>query len=361
MDFGVWDHIDRSALGTGEQFETRLKLAEAYDAAGFYAYHVAEHHGTPFGLAPSPGIFFAAIAQRTRRLRFGPLVYLLPLYHPLRLYDEICMLDQLSGGRFELGVGRGISPHELGIFGVDPNESHARFKEALALILQACVSETLNFEGEFYSARDVPLLLKPVQTPHPPLWYGAIKPDTADWAARNNMNIVCGNGPTVEIRAVTDRYRAVWQELGHGRAALPKLGMTRQLVIADTDEEAARIARRAFKLYRSNFVSLWERRGDPLAAVLMPEDYAAVEQHGEALAGSAETVRRTLLKQVTEAGTNYLVCRFAFGDLSFEESRRSLRLFVENVMPGLRPVETGDMKGPTSGGSMAPNAKVSRS
>jgi alkanesulfonate monooxygenase SsuD/methylene tetrahydromethanopterin reductase-like flavin-dependent oxidoreductase (luciferase family) len=344
MEFGVWDHIDRSNLGAGEQFEARLQLAEAYDAAGFYAYHVAEHHGTPFGLAPSPGIFFAALAQRTRRLRFGPLVYLLPLYHPLRLYDEICMLDQMSGGRFELGVGRGISPHELGTFGIDPDEAQSRFREALALILQACVSTTLNFEGKFYSARDVPLQLKPVQLPHPPLWYGAVKPDTADWAARHDINIVCGNGPTAEIRAVTDRYRAVWQELGHSLGALPKLGMTRQLVLAETDEEAGRVARRAFRLYRSSFVSLWKRRGDPLAAVLMPDDYAAVEQHGEALAGSADTVRRALLRQVSEAGVNYLVCRFAFGDLSLEESQRSVRLFIDKVMPALRAAEPHDAK-----------------
>jgi alkanesulfonate monooxygenase SsuD/methylene tetrahydromethanopterin reductase-like flavin-dependent oxidoreductase (luciferase family) len=344
MEFGAWDHVDRSTVGTGEQFEARLKLAEAYDAAGFYAYHVAEHHGTPFGLAPSPGIFFAAMAQRTRRLRFGPLVYLLPLYHPLRLYDEICMLDQMSGGRFELGVGRGISPHELQVFGVDPNEAPARFKEALALLLKAFASETLDFEGEYYQFHDVPLQLKPVQTPHPPLWYGAVKPDTADWAARNGMNIVCGNGPTSEIRAVTDRYRAVWRELGHAAGTMPKLGMTRQIVIADTDEEAARVARRAFRLYRQSFVSLWERRRDPLAAVLMPEDYAAVEQHGEALAGSPETVRRVLLQQVADAGANYLVSRFAFGDLSLAESQRSLQLFVQEVMPALRAAVPRDVR-----------------
>jgi alkanesulfonate monooxygenase SsuD/methylene tetrahydromethanopterin reductase-like flavin-dependent oxidoreductase (luciferase family) len=340
MEFGVWDHVDRSALQPGAQFEARLRLAEAYDAAGFYAYHVAEHHGTPFGLAPSPGIFFAALSQRTRRLRFGPLVYLLPLYHPLRLYDEICMLDQLSGGRFELGVGRGISPHELGIFGVDPNEAQGRFREALALILKACGSETLDFEGEFYRFHDVPLQLKPVQAPHPPLWYGAIKPDTAEYAARSGMNIVCGNGPAAEIRAVTDRYREVWRELESPALRAPKLGMTRQLVIAPTDAEAGAIARRAFRTYRSSFVSLWERRKDPLAAVLMPDDYAAVEQHGEALAGSPATVRRVLTEQLDTAGVNYLVCRFAFGDLSTEESLRSLQLFVAEVMPALRTAVT---------------------
>jgi alkanesulfonate monooxygenase SsuD/methylene tetrahydromethanopterin reductase-like flavin-dependent oxidoreductase (luciferase family) len=88
--------MDRGLSPLDRFFEERLKLAEAYDAAGFYGYHVAEHHATPLGVAPSPGVWLAAIAQRTKRLRFGPLVYLLPLYHPIKLLEEICMLDHLS-------------------------------------------------------------------------------------------------------------------------------------------------------------------------------------------------------------------------------------------------------------------------
>ncbi len=117
--FGMFDHVDRSDEPLGALYEHRLKLVEAAEAAGFRTYHVAEHHATRLGMAPSPGIFLAAVAQRTRRIRFGPLVYLLPRYTPLRLIEEIAMLDQMSGGRFELGVGRGISPYELAYCGID--------------------------------------------------------------------------------------------------------------------------------------------------------------------------------------------------------------------------------------------------
>ena len=110
MEFGVFDHLDHGTASLGETYEMRLLLAEDYDRAGFYACHQAEHHSTPLGAAPSPSLFLAALAQRTRRLRFGPLVYTLPLYHPLRLAEEICMLDQMSGGRLQVGIGRGISP-----------------------------------------------------------------------------------------------------------------------------------------------------------------------------------------------------------------------------------------------------------
>ena len=108
MDLGIFDHLDRQAMPVHEFYESRLRLLEKYDAAGFYSYHLAEHHATPLGLAPVPGIFLAAATQRTRRIRLGPCVYCLPLYDPLRLIEEVCMLDQLSRGRFDFGVGRGI-------------------------------------------------------------------------------------------------------------------------------------------------------------------------------------------------------------------------------------------------------------
>ena len=102
MQFGIFDHLDRNKSPLKDYYEARLQLIEMYDREGFYAYHVAEHHSTPLGMAPSPSVFLSAVAQRTKRLRFGPLVYALPLYHPIRLIEEICMLDQMSGGRLDI-------------------------------------------------------------------------------------------------------------------------------------------------------------------------------------------------------------------------------------------------------------------
>src|SRR5262249_49009131 len=136
MKFGIFDHMDRGTVPLGVQYENRLKLVEAYDAAGFHAYHLAEHHATPLGMAPSPSVFLAAVAQRTRRLRLGPLVYTLPLYHPMRVYEEICMLDQMSGGRLELGVGRGAVPYEIEHYGIAPSEAQARYFEAYEILMK---------------------------------------------------------------------------------------------------------------------------------------------------------------------------------------------------------------------------------
>ncbi len=172
MEFGIFDHLDRNDLPLKEFYEARLKLIEAYDQAGFYAYHVAEHHSTPIGMAPSPTVFLSAVAQRTKTIRFGPLVYALPLHHPLRLIEEICMLDQLSGGRLEIGFGRGSSPAEVSFYGQDPAKAQDIYTEARALIIQGLTQKTLTFEGKFFSFKDVPMELESLQKPYPPMWYG---------------------------------------------------------------------------------------------------------------------------------------------------------------------------------------------
>ena len=147
LEFGIFDHVDRNDLPLEQFYEDRLKLIEAYDRAGIYGYHCAEHHSTPLGMSPSPSVYLAAVAQRTKRLRFGPLVYTLALYHPLRLAEEICMLDQMSRGRLMVGVGKGISPIEVGYYGVDYDKADEMFAEALTVILQALTQKTRRFRG----------------------------------------------------------------------------------------------------------------------------------------------------------------------------------------------------------------------
>src|SRR5579862_3830467 len=172
MQLGIFDHMDRSRPELGQQYQDRFRLIEACDRAGFYAFHLAEHHATPLGLAPSPSIFLSALAQRTTRIRLATMVYVLPLHHPLRLAEEICMVDQLSGGRFEIGVGRGISHIELSYYGIDPTMAREIYVEALAVLRQALTEPVVNFTGKHFRYRDVPTVLRPMQRPHPPFWYG---------------------------------------------------------------------------------------------------------------------------------------------------------------------------------------------
>ncbi len=212
MEFGIFDHVDRNGLPLAEFYESRLKIVEAYDRGGFRSYHIAEHHATPVGMAPSPSVFLAGVAQRTTRLRFGPLVYLLPLYHPLRLVEEICMLDQMSGGRLELGIGRGVSPFEVGYYGVDPADRAAMHEEALAVMRAGLTQKFVSFEGRFYNFRDVPMELEPYQKPMPPMWVGVERPDSAERAARAGCNTLTAH-PVAEAKAIlTSAYRTAFAE-----------------------------------------------------------------------------------------------------------------------------------------------------
>ncbi len=335
MKFGVFDHMDRAAAPLGAQFESRLKLIEAYDQLGFHAYHVAEHHATPLGMAPSPSVFLAAVAQRTKRLRFGPLVYTLNLYHPLRLIDEICMLDQMSGGRLELGVGRGISPFEVGYYGVDPATGPERFAETLAVLLKGLTTRTLTHDGTYFTFRDVPMELEPVQRPHPPLWYGANTPDSAERLARQGYNVVVGL-PASGVRAFVDRYRAEWLAQGKPAEGSPLLGLSRHVVVGDTDAEAVTAARRAFRLWYAALEHLWRKNGVGLPRQLIPAAFDDAVAGGYIVAGAPGTVRDRMRRDNDMAGINYCLCRMAFGDLSYDESRRSIELFAREVMPALR-------------------------
>jgi len=331
VKFGVFDHMDDAGVPLGRLFADRLRLVEAYDHAGFYGYHLAEHHATPLGCAASPGLFLAAVAQRTSRLRFGPMVYLLPFYHPLRLIEEVAMLDHLSGGRFQLGVGRGVSPFETAAYGLDFGRTQDMYHEAFQVLLQGLATEELTFAGDFYRFDKVPMVLRPVQRPHPPLWYGVAVPGNADWPAANDVNIVSlGLRPT--LHAIVERYRAVRAELG--KDATPLIGVGRHVVVADSDEAARAIARRAYPRWRESFRWLFARHGaEPRIGAIYPPSFEELVALDNGIAGSPRTVRDFIAADIAGTGANYIVSWFAFGDMSVDESLRSVELFSQEVMP----------------------------
>src|SRR5690606_23101622 len=121
---------------------------------------------------------------------FGPMVYLLPFYHPVRLIEEIGMLDRLSRGRLQLGVGRGVSPIETGFYALDVGETGKMYHEAFQVLMKGLAADEVSFDGAYYTLKDVPVVVKPMQRPHPPLWYGLVFPDQTVWPAQNDVNII---------------------------------------------------------------------------------------------------------------------------------------------------------------------------
>ncbi|MGY3629506.1 alkanesulfonate monooxygenase SsuD/methylene tetrahydromethanopterin reductase-like flavin-dependent oxidoreductase (luciferase family) [Bradyrhizobium sp. USDA 3686] len=313
---GIFDHLDEDGRDITRQYADRLTLAEAYDRLGFYAYHLAEHHCTPHGLGPSPNLFLSSVIQRTRRLRVGPLVMLLNLYHPLRAYEEICMLDHLSGGRVEVGLGRGSLPIELSYFGVGADVASSRYEEASQIFVGAMNGGPLSYEGQHFALRDVPLTLSPHQRPCPPTWIATNRPDSARWAAANGANLAC-MGPSSAVRKITDVYRAHQNAEGDANSSAPFLALLRMVVIASTEARAHSLAAPAYEAWLRSFKFLYELNDIPPPSNLPLSLDAAIDSE-LCVVGTRASVRQTLLDHLEEAGANYLLCQLAFGSLSLD-------------------------------------------
>jgi alkanesulfonate monooxygenase SsuD/methylene tetrahydromethanopterin reductase-like flavin-dependent oxidoreductase (luciferase family) len=336
LEFGIFDHLDDNGVPFADLFETRLKLIEQYDRGGFRAYHIAEHHSTPLGLAPSPSVFLAAVAQRTRRLRFGPLLYITPMYHPLRIAEEVVMLDHMSRGRLELGLGRGASPIEIASFGVDPAQAPAINREATEVVLKALRSDVLEHQGKYFQFKKVRITARPLQQPHPPLWFAPIEASRAADATALNGHIVT-LVPNPGVKAITDAYRAAWKAQGKADAAMPLMGVFRHVVVADSDAKALDIARAAYPAWRFNMEVLWQWGGIefPIGGIY-PKDFDALLAMGMGVAGSPETVRRYVAATVAATGITYFVADMVFGSIPFDAASRSVELFAREVMPQFR-------------------------
>ena len=249
--------LNRFRFDLEQIYADRLVQIERLDQAGFYAYHLAEHH-TPavHSLAPSQNVFLAAVSQRTQRLRFGPCVYVLPLHHPVRLIEEISMLDNLSGGRMEIGVGRG-GVLEAFFWGQDSDVemNYARYLETLAIMREGLSHDELTYHGQFYDFDQLPMRMRPKQAPYPPLWYMR----NIQTAAAYGMNAVL-DVPLSVFDAYVKRYRELWEE-HQGVGALthqgtePRIGLIAHMLLAETDEQAVAEATPAWKAYRWNLES----------------------------------------------------------------------------------------------------------
>lgn len=332
MRFGIFDHLERRAGTLGDLYRERLEYVRAADRAGFWCYHKAEHHGTPLDAAPSGNLLFSAIARETETIRFGALVYLLPFYHPLRLIEEICMLDHLSGGRIEVGVGRGISPPEQIYWGIDPEQARAQTEESLEILVKGLSQPVLDHEGPYYRFEKVSLSVEPLQRPHPPLWY----PGNIEFAARNGMNTVAF-GPAALVAKAHEQYAEVAagapRKLNVGD---PIIGGARHLYVAASEREADARGRAAWARYSANLTKLFREAG--LEVPMDPTvggDFDRAKEVRAVVVGSAEQVAEDVAA-FAELDCGYYVGAFSWGDLSHAESMDSLGRFADEVMPHFR-------------------------
>ena len=334
MQFGIFDWIEASGRPPAEIYEHKLALAAAADRAGFHGFFIAEHHGTPLSIDGSPSVVLSAIFQRTRRLRAGALTFCLPWHHPYRFYSEVCMLDQMSNGRLELGVGRGVSPIEAKIFGLNSvEESRDQYRAALETFFEACRSDTMKINGQ-----DAELYLKPKQKPYPPLWFPSSNKESIEFTARHGYHTAF-IGRHADCKPLFERYRELWEKhkndpgRHNAHVASPFLARTQHLVIADTDAEAEQLGLRAYSAWAGHIHHLTRKLGRPDVHKTTPYDEDSAQR---LIAGSPRIALEKLREMLQVTGANYLLCIFSFGDLPAEDGMRSLELFAGEVAPSLK-------------------------
>ena len=333
LSFGLFDWIEASRRPPGAVYRHKLELAAAADRAGFHAYFIAEHQGTPLSIDGSPSVMLSAMFQRTQRLRAGALTFCLPWYDPYRFYNEVCMLDQMSGGRLELGVGRGVSPIESKIFGMQSiEESREKYRETLDWFFRFSNTNLIPYRGQ-----EIELYNKPLQKPWPPLWFPSSNRESIEFTARHGYHTAF-LGRLADCKPHFDRYREIWEqhkgdpERHNAHVAKPFLAKTQHMVIADTDAEAERLGLEAYGIWASHIHHLTRKHGRP--DVHKTEPFAA-DSTQPLVVGTPATVVDKLKHMLEVTSANYLLCIFSFGDLAPEHAMRSLELFAAQVRPEL--------------------------
>ena len=227
-----------------EVYRRAFQRIDIMDRNGYDAVWLAEHHFSSFSICPSIHMMGTEVAARTKNLRIGTGVSLAPFYNPLRLAEEVALLDVLSGGRVNWGVGRGYAEGEFEAFGVDPRHSYPVFREHVQAVVGAWTNERLTFEGKHFRCHDVEVLPKPAQKPHPPVWLASSSPESMTWAAENGFSIMLDPHSThSRIAEKRELYRQILESHGHSIEAR-EIPMARLIACAPTRAEAEDIARR---------------------------------------------------------------------------------------------------------------------
>ncbi len=256
MKFGILQFFSwperRVALPT--VYQRALQRIEIMDQTGYDAVWLTEHHFSDYSVCPSIPVMGAHAAARTKRLRIGAGVTLAAFYHPLRLAEEIALLDILSAGRVSWGAGRGFDAKEFKTFNVPMAESADRFREVVDVVVRAWTTDRLTYQGKYFSFDNIEVLPKPLQQPHPPMWVAAGSPEAIDWAASKGHAILMDPHSThVELGEKKKFYKQKMGEYGYPVAGRD-IPMARLLAIDETDEAAAAGARQGAEWLLKTYV-----------------------------------------------------------------------------------------------------------
>jgi alkanesulfonate monooxygenase SsuD/methylene tetrahydromethanopterin reductase-like flavin-dependent oxidoreductase (luciferase family) len=348
MHFGIFHEESRQGTSQTTALHETLELADAAEASGLDGVWLGEIHFNPARSVMAAPIAVASfIAARTRRLRVGTAVQVLPLGNPLRIAEEVATVDHLSQGRFEFGIGRSGAARTYDVIGIPYAESQARFLEALEIIRKAWTEETFSYEGKFYRFQSATVAPRPYQHPHPPIRMAANTPETFSVVGRLGLGIFVGvrDLDVPELRVHLESYRRGWRDAGHPGEGEVYLRIP--VYAAGTEKEAVEEPSR-------NIMSFFARQAEIMRAGIGRDGAGPADRRrarAERLAGTSyDEILRTRVAFGTAAG---LIDRFTRlreelglhglvaelnpgGLLAMEPVRRSLRILAQEVMPAFK-------------------------
>lgn len=334
---------DLPGLSTLENYGHTLRMIEMADAAGVDGWFLAEHHcESSFSLVPSPNLLLAAAAGRTSRIHLGALVTVLPYHHPLRVAEEIRMLDVLTDGRLEIGFGRGAIRHEQAAYGVDRGTTAELFEDGMELLMRLLTERDVEFENKWWHGTVKEVVPSAIQEPIPPMWIVAVSASSIDRAARYGAHAAVSLTPMKLAREHIARYEEAWQK-HQGDAPRGKFSFGITIAVGETHEEAERFARKPLVGKAEKFLSQISDRpkgDDPAYAEheagwrdFVDSSFEDMINDGLVVYGSVDEAVEQLQRINAECGADAMTFVPQFVGLDHEFARRSLELFITEVIP----------------------------
>ncbi len=325
-----------SGIAWNEPYRDMLTCLPVAEDLGFESAFQVSHHAQKDGLCPGPLIACAGMASVTKRMRIGTGVLLVPLYAPLKLAEDVAVLDNLSQGRFVFGVAPGYVTKEFEAHGIPREERTGRFEEALDLMIRAWTEDRFSFEGQYYRVPETQLTPKPMQKPHPPIWYGVSAPSALRRAARRHcVQIMSPRHGVAELKEHYAPYDDEAKKVGYEVTERPVI---RQVFVADRMDLAEETAAPAVNYLFRELYGAASAAGD---RVLRSDDGSAITDSDQVgfenfkdryIIGDPDYVTAEL-KRYEAIGATEIVCWMHMPGLPGEQAMRSVELFAKEVMP----------------------------
>ena len=340
MDFGIFVPCHRmdDGVSTPELYAQAMDMVRLADDAGFRVAWFPEHHLVQYYSCPSPLMFAVKAAALTRRIRVGAAILVIPYYNPLRLAGELGMADVLTGGRLEIGVGRGAFEYEFDRFGIDEKIGAARLREGMEVVQGLLTQEDFSYSGSTISFGPATAVPRSLQQPHPPIWVAARSPDTIRWALQQGYDLLSTpwREPFSRVEFLYNQTMQLVDEVQPAKR--PRIAVSRMTFVGDTDGEALE-AMRVIQVSHRIFTRLFRNQATVKGGFTTPEpvddEYTAEQFLANLVAGSPESCVEKLT-MYERLGMDHFIAYAAFG-LDHAQTMKSLRLFAERVMPHFAP------------------------